>query len=155
MPTPVIIIIIIDFLCFVFQNKLCPSSDNSRSIFFRSFFLSFCSLYMFSSTNKKISFILSCTCGRSHERVCKTNHRCCSIFVCSRQVFIGNLCNVSTELLRSYCENYGPLSELSFNRDKENNVNCFVFKNVFVFFEFLLTKKGLSLFCICNISIFS
>lgn len=45
-----------------------------------------------------------------------------------RQIFIGNLCNISIELLRSYCENYGSLTELSFNRDKENNVyHCFAF----------------------------
>ncbi|CAF1250549.1 unnamed protein product [Rotaria sp. Silwood1] len=45
-----------------------------------------------------------------------------------RQVFIGNLCNVSNEALRTYCETYGPLTELSLNRDKENNVyHCFAF----------------------------
>ena len=43
----------------------------------------------------------------------------------SRQVFIGNLCNISNEVLRAYCETYGPLTELSLNRDKENNVNIF------------------------------
>lgn len=40
----------------------------------------------------------------------------------SRQVFIGNLCNISTDALRTYCETYGPLTEVSLNRDKENNV---------------------------------
>jgi len=45
-----------------------------------------------------------------------------------RQVFIGNLCNVSSEVLRTYCEAYGSLTELSLNRDKENNVyHCFAF----------------------------
>ncbi|CAF0932123.1 unnamed protein product [Rotaria sordida] len=45
-----------------------------------------------------------------------------------RQVFIGNLCNVSNEALRTYCETYGPLTELSLNRDKENNIyHCFAF----------------------------
>jgi len=45
-----------------------------------------------------------------------------------RQVFIGNLCNVSNEVLRTYCESYGQLTELSLNRDKENNVyHCFAF----------------------------
>lgn len=44
------------------------------------------------------------------------------MFSYSRQVFIGNLCNVSNKALRAYCEGYGPLSELSINRDKENNV---------------------------------
>jgi hypothetical protein len=46
----------------------------------------------------------------------------------SRQVFIGNLCNISNDVLRSYCETYGPLTELSVNRDKENNVKkSFIF----------------------------
>ncbi|CAF2589040.1 unnamed protein product [Rotaria sp. Silwood2] len=45
-----------------------------------------------------------------------------------RQVFIGNLCNVSNEALRTYCETYGALTELTLNRDKENNVyHCFAF----------------------------
>ncbi|CAF3171978.1 unnamed protein product [Rotaria socialis] len=45
-----------------------------------------------------------------------------------RQVFIGNLCNISNDVLRTYCESYGSLSELSINRDKENNVyHCFAF----------------------------
>ena len=44
------------------------------------------------------------------------------LFTSSRQVFIGNLCNVSTKALRAYCEAYGPLTEVSINRDKENNV---------------------------------
>ncbi|CAF3777355.1 unnamed protein product [Adineta steineri] len=45
-----------------------------------------------------------------------------------RQVFIGNLCNISTDVLRTYCEKYGLLTELSVNRDKENNVyHCFAF----------------------------
>ncbi|UJR29077.1 hypothetical protein I4U23_010291 [Adineta vaga] len=45
-----------------------------------------------------------------------------------RQVFIGNLCNISNDILRTYCEKYGSLTELSINRDKENNVyHCFAF----------------------------
>ena len=49
------------------------------------------------------------------------------MFNFSRQVFIGNLCNVSNDVLRTYCESYGSLTELSLNRDKENNVIYFLF----------------------------
>lgn len=54
----------------------------------------------------------------------------------SRQVFIGNLCNISNEVLRTYCEKYGSLTELSLNRDKENNVNylLFLLYNINLFF---------------------
>ncbi|CAF3172261.1 unnamed protein product [Rotaria sp. Silwood2] len=45
-----------------------------------------------------------------------------------RQLFIGNLCNVTVEALRTYCEKYGKLTELSLNRDKDNNIyHCFAF----------------------------
>ncbi|CAF3492756.1 unnamed protein product [Rotaria sp. Silwood1] len=45
-----------------------------------------------------------------------------------RQLFIGNLCNVTVETLRTYCERYGKLTELSLNRDKDNNIyHCFAF----------------------------
>lgn len=45
-----------------------------------------------------------------------------------RQVFIGNLCNIPIDKLRSYCETYGTITELSLNRDKENNMyHCFAF----------------------------
>ena len=43
----------------------------------------------------------------------------------SRQVFIGNICNISIDKLRSYCETYGTITELTLNRDKENNVKNF------------------------------
>ncbi|CAF1538004.1 unnamed protein product [Adineta steineri] len=44
------------------------------------------------------------------------------------QVFIGNLCNISTDVLRTYCEQYGSLIELSVNRNKDNDLyHCFAF----------------------------
>ena len=49
-------------------------------------------------------------------------------FSFSRQLFIGNLCQVTLESLRTYCEKYGPIIDLSINRDKDNNVNIhFIF----------------------------
>ncbi|CAF3708759.1 unnamed protein product [Rotaria sordida] len=45
-----------------------------------------------------------------------------------RQLFIGNLCNVPIETLRTYCEKYGKITDLSLNRDKDNNIyHCFAF----------------------------
>ncbi len=44
-------------------------------------------------------------------------------FYFSRHLFIGNLCNVTIESLRLYCEKYGSINDLSLNRDKDNNVN--------------------------------
>ena len=46
---------------------------------------------------------------------------------CSRHLFIGNLCNITIESLREYCEKYGPITDLSLNRDKEKNVNISFF----------------------------
>lgn len=39
-----------------------------------------------------------------------------------RQLFIGKICHVTVETLRRYCEKFGSISDLSINRDKEENV---------------------------------
>ncbi|UJR20582.1 hypothetical protein I4U23_023707 [Adineta vaga] len=45
-----------------------------------------------------------------------------------RHLFFGNLCHVSLESLRSYCEKYGSIIDLSINRDNESNIyHCFGF----------------------------
>ena len=40
----------------------------------------------------------------------------------SRQLFLGNLCTVTVEELRAYCEPYGALGDFTINRDKDQNV---------------------------------
>ena len=40
----------------------------------------------------------------------------------SRKLFLGNLCTVTVEELRTYCEKYGVMGDLSINRDKDQNV---------------------------------
>ncbi|CAF1244081.1 unnamed protein product [Rotaria magnacalcarata] len=45
-----------------------------------------------------------------------------------RQLFLGNLCTVTVETLRTYCEKYGTIIDLTLNRDKDNNIyHCFAF----------------------------
>ena len=40
----------------------------------------------------------------------------------SRQLFFGNLCTVTVDELRAYCEQYGAVGDFSINRDKDQNV---------------------------------
>jgi len=49
----------------------------------------------------------------------------------SRQLFVGNLCNITLESLREYCEKYGTISDLQLNRDKDKNVREMSFFSFF------------------------